>query len=80
MVSIRLCLDGEVLQISRGLEEVEWWSIYKLANGEHLFDTYTPLLKFSISRETVAEAICGPGSAGGRYQGCSLEGTRMWSP
>ncbi len=54
-----IVLDGEVLQISRGLEEVEWWSIYKLANGEHLFDTYTPLLKFSISRETVAQRYVG---------------------
>jgi hypothetical protein len=54
-----IVLDGEVLQISRGLEEVEWWSVYKLANGEHLFDTYTPLLKFSISRETVAQRYVG---------------------
>jgi hypothetical protein len=54
-----IVLDGEVLQISRGLEEVAWWSIYKLANGERLFDTYTPLLKFSISRETVAQRYVG---------------------
>jgi hypothetical protein len=46
-----LIVQGEVLQVSRGLEEVEWWSLFKLANGEHLFDTYTPLTKFSISRE-----------------------------
>jgi hypothetical protein len=54
-----IVLDGEVLEISRGLEEVAWWSIYKLGNGEHLFDTYTPLLKFSISRETVAQRYVG---------------------
>jgi hypothetical protein len=52
-------VDSEVIQISRGLEEVEWWSIYKLANGEHLFDTYTPLTKFSISRETLTPRYVG---------------------
>lgn len=44
-------LNNEVMSIARGLEEVEWWSVYKLGNGERLFDTYTPLLQFSISRE-----------------------------
>jgi hypothetical protein len=44
-------LNNEVLTIARGLEEVEWWSVYKLGNGQRLFDTYTPLLQFSISRE-----------------------------
>jgi hypothetical protein len=41
----------EVFVVSRGLEEVEWWSVYRLANGFHLFDTYVPLVKFSISRD-----------------------------
>jgi hypothetical protein len=44
-------LDNEVLVISRGLEEVEWWSIYKVGSGEHLFDTYTPLVQFSTKRD-----------------------------
>jgi hypothetical protein len=44
-------LNNEILEISRGLEEVEWWTVYKLGNGQRLFDTYTPLLQFSISRE-----------------------------
>ena len=44
-------LNNEVFVIARGLEEVEWWSVYKLGNGQRLFDTYTPLLQFSISRE-----------------------------
>lgn len=44
-------LDSEVLVISRGLEEVEWWSIYKVGSGEHLFDTYTPLVQFSTKRD-----------------------------
>jgi hypothetical protein len=44
-------LNNEVFEILRGVEEVEWWSVYKLGNGQRLFDTYTPLLQFSISRE-----------------------------
>lgn len=46
-------VEGEVLQVTRGVEEVDWWSVYKLATAEHLFDTYVPLKKFSISRETL---------------------------
>src|SRR5580704_1804411 len=44
-------VEGEVFVISRGLEEVEWWSVYRIANGAHLFDTYVPLVKFSTSRK-----------------------------
>ena len=44
-------VNGEVLVISRGLEEVEWWSVHSLANARHLFDTYVPMLRFSISRD-----------------------------
>ena len=44
-------VDGNLFVISRGLEEVEWWSVYKLGSGEHLFDTYFPLVQFSIARE-----------------------------
>jgi hypothetical protein len=34
------------------LREAQWWSAYKLGSGQHLFDTYVPLVSFSISRET----------------------------
>ena len=44
-------LNSEVLVVSRGLEEVEWWSIYKLGTGEHLFDTDVPLVQFSAKRD-----------------------------
>ncbi|HTR37949.1 MAG TPA: hypothetical protein VMH80_18700 [Bryobacteraceae bacterium] len=44
-------VGSELLSISRGLEDVQWWSVYKLATGQHLFDTYVPLVPFSISRE-----------------------------
>jgi hypothetical protein len=40
-----------VLVTLLGLEDTEWWSVNKLGTGEHLFDTYVPLLNFSISRE-----------------------------
>jgi hypothetical protein len=51
--------DNALFVVSRGLEEVEWWSVYKLGNGQHLFDTYVPLLSFSISRETVTTRYVG---------------------
>jgi hypothetical protein len=44
-------VDGALLVLLRGLEETEWWSVYKLGTGERLFDTYTPLLAFSIRRD-----------------------------
>jgi hypothetical protein len=44
-------VENELFVISRGLEEVEWWSAYRLTNGAHLFDTYAPLVKFSIKRD-----------------------------
>jgi hypothetical protein len=43
--------NSEVLVVSRGLEEVEWWSVYKLGTGEHLFDTDVPLVQFSAKRD-----------------------------
>jgi hypothetical protein len=52
-------LDTALFIASRGVEEVDWWSVYKLGNGQHFFDTYVPLLNFSISRETVAERYVG---------------------
>lgn len=51
--------DNAIFVVSRGLEEVEWWSIYKLSNGQHLFDTYVPLTSFSISRETITTRYVG---------------------
>ncbi|HUI82295.1 MAG TPA: hypothetical protein VLY24_30440 [Bryobacteraceae bacterium] len=51
--------DNALLIASRGLEEVEWWSVYKLGSGQHLFDTYVPLVRFSISRETVQTRYVG---------------------
>ena len=44
-------VEDDVFGVSRGLEEVEWWSVYRLANGEHLFDTYVPLVKMGEGGE-----------------------------
>ena len=52
-------IDNALLVVSRGPEETEWWSVYKLGSGQHLFDTYVPLLSFSISRETVTTRYVG---------------------
>lgn len=41
----------DLFLVDRQVEEVEWWSAHKLGNGQHLFDTYVPLVSFSISRD-----------------------------
>jgi len=40
--------NDDILVVSRGVEEVEWWSVYKLGSGERLFDTYVPVVQFSV--------------------------------
>ena len=52
-------LDNALFVVSRGLEETEWWSVYKLGSGQHLFDTYVPLVSFSITRETMTTRYVG---------------------
>jgi hypothetical protein len=52
-------VNGDVLVVSRGLEETAWWSVYKLGNGQHLFDTYVPVAPFSISREILTLRLAG---------------------
>jgi hypothetical protein len=52
-------VEGELFVISRGLEEVEWWSVYRVATGAHLFDTYAPLVKFSIKRDELTMRYAG---------------------
>ena len=46
-------VDGSLFVIERGTGELEWRSVYQLGTGQHLFDTYVPLVGFSISRETL---------------------------
>ncbi|HSP67650.1 MAG TPA: hypothetical protein VLN48_07975 [Bryobacteraceae bacterium] len=43
----------------RRLEEVQWWSVHKLGSGQHLFDTYVPVLSFSISRDVATSRYAG---------------------
>ncbi len=52
-------MDNALWIVSRGLEETDWWSVYKLGSGAHLFDTYVPLVSFSISRETLTTRYVG---------------------
>jgi len=52
-------MDNALFVAARGLEEVEWWSVYRLGSGQHLFDTDVPLVSFSISRETVKTRYVG---------------------
>ena len=52
-------VNGEVLTISRGLEDTEWWSVHRIANGVRLFDTYSPLVSFSIARDTLTLRYAG---------------------
>jgi hypothetical protein len=46
-------VNNDLIVVNRMLEEVEWWSVYQLGTGKHFFDTYVPLVQFSISRETL---------------------------
>ena len=52
-------VDGTLFVVDRGLEEVEWWSVYQIGTGKHLFDTYVPLVGFSISREVLERRYLG---------------------
>jgi hypothetical protein len=40
--------NSDLLVISRGVEEVAWWSVYKVGSGQWLFDTYVPLTQFLV--------------------------------
>jgi len=52
-------VDNALFVVSRGLEETEWWSVYQLGSGRRLFDTYVPLLSFSISRAALTTRYAG---------------------
>lgn len=49
-VSVTL-VDGALLLFDRGTEEVAWWSVHALGTGAAMFDSYVPLVRFSLSRE-----------------------------
>jgi hypothetical protein len=52
-------VDGALFVAERGLEEVEWWSVYRLGTGQHLFDTHVPVLSFSISKDVMESRYVG---------------------
>lgn len=52
-------VDGALITILRGLEDTEWWSVYKLGTGARLFDTYVPMVGFSIRRDILTMRYAG---------------------
>ena len=38
-------LDNELLIVTRGLEDTQWWSLYRLADGQPLFNTFVRPLR-----------------------------------
>jgi hypothetical protein len=52
-------VENALWVVSRGVEDVQWWSVLKLGTAQRLFDTYVPLVSFSIARETVMERYVG---------------------
>jgi hypothetical protein len=52
-------VDNALYVAARGLEEFDWWSVYRLGTGQHLFDTDVPLLSFSISRDVMESRYVG---------------------
>ena len=52
-------VDGALITVLRGLEDTEWWSVYKLGTGARLFDTYVPLVGFSIRRDILTMRYAG---------------------
>ena len=52
-------MDDAIFIASRGLEEVDWWSVYRLGTGRHLFDTYVPVVSFSISKQSLITRYVG---------------------
>jgi hypothetical protein len=70
-------VDGALLVVLRGLEDTEWWSVYKLGSGERLFDTYVPLVGFSIRRDIQTMRYVGFEVPPDDAAGASLAGARL---
>jgi len=52
--------DGNLWVVDRSLDgDTSWWSVYKIGSGEHLFDTYVNLLRFTVSRADGTERYAG---------------------
>ncbi len=70
-------VDGALLVVLRGLEDTEWWSVYKLGSGERLFDTYVPLLGFSIRRDIQTMRYVGYDTPGDDIKDARLKDPRV---
>ncbi len=52
--------DGNLWLVDRSLDgDTSWWSVYKIGSGEHLFNTYVNLLRFTVSRADGTERYAG---------------------
>ncbi len=51
-------IDDALLVFDR-TQEIPWWSVYRLDSGKHFFDTYAPLLRFSITDPEQTERYVG---------------------
>ena len=46
-------VDGGLWLVDRNVEsDSDWWSVYQVGSGKHLFDTDVELVRFSITRES----------------------------
>ena len=52
-------VDNALYVVLRGLEETPWWTVYRLGSGQRMFDTYVPLLSFSISHDVLTTRYVG---------------------
>lgn len=43
--------DNGILIVDRGTEDVAWWTVLSLGTGKALFDSYVPVVGFSITRD-----------------------------
>lgn len=44
-------MDSALFVVTRGLEDVEWWSVYRLTDGKPMFDTHVRMVRFSTSND-----------------------------
>lgn len=52
-------VDNALFVVTRGLEEVDWWSVYRLSDGQRMFDTHVPLVRFATARDVLTMRYAG---------------------
>jgi hypothetical protein len=51
-------VDNALLVVDR-TQETPWWSVYHLADGKPFFDTFAPLVRFSLTQVVQTERYAG---------------------